>query len=143
MANAAVSVAAAAAAQRRGSGGASRALSAVTSRLVIIVPYLWLLFFFLIPFFIVFKISLSQTAIAMPPYTPVFDFGTALATSVAASANSASTTIIWLTEDALYFNAYVSSLMIAGDLDLPDAARRLSDRLRHGARAGDDRSRRC
>ena len=29
------------------------------SRLVIIVPYLWLLFFFLVPFVIVFKISLS------------------------------------------------------------------------------------
>ena len=29
--------------------------------------------FFLIPFVIVFKISLSQTAIAQPPYTPVLD----------------------------------------------------------------------
>ncbi len=36
--------------------------SALVSRLVIIVPYAWLLFFFLIPFFIVFRISLSQTA---------------------------------------------------------------------------------
>ena len=43
---------------------------------------------------------------------------------------------VWLTEDALYFNAYVSSVVIAGDLDLPGAAGRLSDRLRHGARAG-------
>ena len=48
-----------------------RAASAVASRLVIIVPYLWLLVFFLVPFIIVFKISLSQTAIAMPPYVPV------------------------------------------------------------------------
>ena len=48
----------------------ARALQAVTSRLVILVPYLWLLFFFLVPFVIVFKISLSTTAIAMPPYTP-------------------------------------------------------------------------
>ena len=46
------------------------ACSAPCSRLVIIVPYLWLLVFFLVPFVIVFKISLSQTAIAMPPYTP-------------------------------------------------------------------------
>ncbi|TGT21667.1 putrescine/spermidine ABC transporter permease, partial [Mesorhizobium sp. M4B.F.Ca.ET.172.01.1.1] len=44
------------------------------NRLVIIIPYLWLLFFFLVPFIIVFKISLSQTAISMPPYTPVLDF---------------------------------------------------------------------
>jgi putrescine transport system permease protein len=44
-----------------------RVVSAVANRLVIAVPYLWLLLFFLIPFFIVFKISLSQTAIAIPP----------------------------------------------------------------------------
>ncbi len=41
--------------------------------LVVAVPYLWLLALFLIPFFIVFKISLSQDAIAQPPYEPVFD----------------------------------------------------------------------
>ena len=46
--------------------------SAIFSRLVIIIPYAWLLFFFLIPFFIVFRISLSTTAIAQPPYEPVF-----------------------------------------------------------------------
>ena len=50
-------------------------ISAITSRLVILVPYIWLLVFFLVPFFIVFKISLSQTAIAMPPYVPVLGFG--------------------------------------------------------------------
>ena len=36
-------------------------------RLVIIVPYAWLLLFFLAPFFIVFRISLSSTAISIPP----------------------------------------------------------------------------
>jgi len=46
--------------------------SAVYNRLVIIVPYAWLLIFFLAPFFIVFRISLSTTAIAMPPYEPAF-----------------------------------------------------------------------
>ena len=46
--------------------------SAIFSRLVIIIPYAWLLFFFLIPFFIVFRISLSTTAIAQPPYEPAF-----------------------------------------------------------------------
>ncbi len=38
-------------------------------------PMLWLLLFFLAPFFIVFRISLSTTAIAMPPYEPVFSLG--------------------------------------------------------------------
>ncbi len=50
-----------------------RIISAITSRLVVAVPYLWLLFFFLVPFLIVFKISLSDLAIAMPPYTPALD----------------------------------------------------------------------
>src|SRR4051812_2991910 len=44
-----------------------------TTRVAIAAPYVWLLAFFLLPFLIVVKISLSQTAIAQPPYTPVFD----------------------------------------------------------------------
>ena len=42
-------------------------------RATILVPYLWLLCFFLAPFFIVLKISISEPAIAMPPYTPTWD----------------------------------------------------------------------
>ena len=42
-------------------------------KLVVRVPFIWLLAFFLLPFAIVLKISLSQTAIARPPYTPVLD----------------------------------------------------------------------
>jgi putrescine transport system permease protein len=45
------------------------------ARLVVLVPYLWLVVFFLVPFLIVVKISVSHTAIAQPPYTPVFDPG--------------------------------------------------------------------
>ena len=41
--------------------------------LVVLVPYLWLAIFFLAPFVIVLKISLSQTALAQPPYVPVLD----------------------------------------------------------------------
>ena len=40
---------------------------------VIGAPYIWLLLFFLVPFFIVFKISLSDIATAIPPYTPTLD----------------------------------------------------------------------
>jgi putrescine transport system permease protein len=42
-------------------------------RLVIALPYLWLAVFFVVPFGIVTKLSLSQTALAQPPYIPVFD----------------------------------------------------------------------
>ena len=46
--------------------------------MVILVPYVWLALFFLVPFLIVLKISLSQTAIAQPPYTPVLDLARGL-----------------------------------------------------------------
>jgi len=49
------------------------ARSAWSRWLVIGVPYVWLAVFFLVPFLIVLKLSLSQTAIAQPPYAPVFD----------------------------------------------------------------------
>ena len=41
---------------------------------VISVPYLWLFLFFLLPFAIVLKISFSQAAIAIPPYSPLFEY---------------------------------------------------------------------
>ena len=43
------------------------------ARWVLLPPYVWLLLFFLAPFVIVLKISISQTAIALPPYVPVLD----------------------------------------------------------------------
>ncbi|RMI21302.1 ABC transporter permease subunit [Sinorhizobium meliloti] len=87
--------------------------SALVSRLVIIIPYAWLLFFFLIPFFIVFRISLSQTAVAMPPYMPVFDLAGGLSGIVEKLGEFSLDNYVWLTEDVLYFNAYVSSVVIA------------------------------
>ncbi len=92
---------------------AATLLSAVVSRLVIIVPYAWLLVFFLVPFIIVFKISLSQTAIAMPPYTPVLGLEDGLAGLVGGLRELAFDNYVWLTEDALYINAYISSVVIA------------------------------
>jgi putrescine transport system permease protein len=51
----------------------NKAKRGVPTRLVVLIPYLWLVAFFLAPFIIVLKISLSQTAMAQPPYLPVFD----------------------------------------------------------------------
>src|SRR3712207_9078898 len=42
--------------------------------LVVLVPYVWLVLFFLIPFAIVLKISLSEAAVSIPPYAPIFDW---------------------------------------------------------------------
>ena len=92
---------------------AARLFSALTGRLVIIVPYLWLLFFFLVPFVIVLKISLSQTAIAMPPYAPALTFADGVSGLIAQIRQLSLDNYVWLTEDALYFNAYISSVIIA------------------------------
>lgn len=42
-------------------------------RAVIGIPYAWLIVFLLVPFVIVLRIALSQTELAQPPYSPVFD----------------------------------------------------------------------
>ena len=90
-----------------------RLLSSIGSRLVIAVPYLWLLFFFLVPFFIVFKISLSQPTIAMPPYQPVFGLEDGLSGLFGKLRQLSFDNYLWLLQDALYVNAYVSSVVIA------------------------------
>lgn len=78
--------------------------------LVVIIPYLWMILFFLTPFLIIVKISLSDTAIAMPPYTPVLEGFAAIGDFIAQLDFE---NYVFLTEDSLYFNAYVSSLRIA------------------------------
>jgi putrescine transport system permease protein len=91
----------------------SRIGSAIFNRLVIIIPYAWLLFFFLIPFVIVLRISLSTTAVAMPPYTPVFDLAAGFSGIIEGVKEFSFDNYIWLTEDALYAKAYMSSVIIA------------------------------
>lgn len=81
--------------------------------LVLAIPYLWLLVFFLVPFFIVLKISLSMTALAMPPYVPVFDLAKGIDNVVAGIRQFTTDNYVWLIEDALYVRAYLSSLWIA------------------------------
>ena len=79
----------------------------------VFVPYLWLLAFFLIPFFLVLKISFSETAIAIPPYLPVFDFAAGWEEFVVNLRSLSFENYIWLAEDDLYWLSYVSSVTIA------------------------------
>ncbi|MBN7807376.1 ABC transporter permease subunit [Agrobacterium rosae] len=81
-----------------------------TRWLVVILPYLWLLLFFAAPFLIILKISFSDTAIAMPPYTPVFE-GFAKIGDFFSQLDFEN--YLFLTEDPLYIEAYLSSLRIA------------------------------
>lgn len=77
------------------------------------VPYFWLLLFFLIPFVIVAKISLSEAAVAIPPYFPMFSLSEGLGAFWEAVRRLSFDNYIWLTEDDLYWKAYISSLQIA------------------------------
>lgn len=80
---------------------------------LISIPYLWLLALFLVPFLIVLKISLSDTALAIPPYTPTLDIAQGWAGVREWWAGLDMENFVWLTEDDLYWKAYLSSLKIA------------------------------
>jgi putrescine transport system permease protein len=77
---------------------------------VIGLPYLWLFLFFLVPFGIVFKISLADPIVAKPPFTALFDFGANAKNWLHATFDN----YLFLTEDNLYWISYFSSIKIAG-----------------------------
>ena len=78
------------------------------SGLVIAVPVLWLLVFFLIPFVVVAKISLSEAMIARPPYSPLFEWDGWRLNVVMNLEN-----FRYLWTDRLYINAYFFSIQVA------------------------------
>ncbi len=77
---------------------------------LIATPYFWLLVLFLVPFLIVLKIALSDAALAIPPYVPKFSWaeGPGAFLSRLDFEN-----FVFLTEDDLYWKAYLSSFRIA------------------------------
>ncbi|MEQ9240013.1 ABC transporter permease subunit [Roseovarius indicus] len=80
---------------------------------LILVPYLWLLALFLVPFLIVLKISLSDIALAIPPYTPTLDLSTGWQGVKDFFAALDLENFEFLTTDDLYWKAYLSSVKIA------------------------------
>ncbi|MCT4556389.1 MAG: ABC transporter permease subunit [Pelagimonas sp.] len=80
---------------------------------LIAVPYLWLLALFLVPFAIVLKISLSDAALARPPYFPQLDLATGWAGLRDFFAELDFENFVFLTTDDLYLKAYLSSIRIA------------------------------
>ncbi|WP_407176798.1 ABC transporter permease [Bradyrhizobium sp. STM 3562] len=91
----------------------ARAIFTRPARLAAIVPYLWMVLFFLVPFGFVLKISLSQTAIAQPPYTPAFDLTAGLAAIGDALAALSLDNFRLLISDDLYLLSYLRSLFVA------------------------------
>jgi putrescine transport system permease protein len=81
------------------------------SRVVVLLPYLWLLVFFLVPVLIVFKISLSQTAIAQPPYEPVWEWSIEGINNFFAGLSFSN--YLTLLTDSLYIASYFKSLQVA------------------------------
>jgi putrescine transport system permease protein len=80
---------------------------------VVLVPCAWLVLFFSVPFLIVLKISLSTTAIAQPPYTPVFDSAAGLGGLKDFLAGLSPDNYAQLVADKLYVFSYLRSLEIA------------------------------
>jgi putrescine transport system permease protein len=91
----------------------ARRIFARPARFAAIAPYVWMVLFFLVPFGFVMKISLSQTAIAQPPYEPVFDLTAGWAAIKAALGALSTDNFKLLVSDDLYVFAYVRSLYVA------------------------------
>jgi putrescine transport system permease protein len=83
------------------------------AKLFIAAPYLWLLGFFLVPFLIVLKISLSETAIAQPPYVPVLDLAAGLRGLKDFLAGLSFANYVTIAGDDLYLFSYLKSLKVA------------------------------
>lgn len=77
------------------------------------LPLLWLTLFFLIPFLIVLKISLSDPATAQPPYRPLLDLGGGLASWREFLSGLDLENFRTLLSDDLYRDAAISSVRIA------------------------------
>ena len=77
-------------------------------KLVIGIPFIWLFLFFMLPFFIVLKISFAEADVAIPPYTEIYTYVEDKIQLVLNLANYG-----LLTEDELYLSAYLGSLKMA------------------------------
>ena len=90
-----------------------RPIFALPARIAAIPPYVWMLLFFLVPFGFVLKISMSQTAIAQPPYVPTFDLAMSGDAWRAARDLLSLDNFRLLLSDQLYLYSYLRSLVVA------------------------------
>ena len=87
----------------------TRKLQFSLNGVIIAAPFYWLLIFFLAPFVIVFKISVAESLIASPPFSPLFD----IAQNGALSVHLVLDNYAYLWEDSLYIKTYVNSIRIS------------------------------
>jgi putrescine transport system permease protein len=81
---------------------------------MLLIPYAWLALFFLGPFIIVLKISLSQTVIAQPPYVPLLDLSAGWDGLKRFAGQLSLDTYGLVASDPIYLLSYLKSLKIAG-----------------------------
>jgi putrescine transport system permease protein len=82
--------------------------------LAVVLPYVWSLAFFLLPFLIVLKLSLSQTEIAQPPYSPVLDLAAGWGGIKTFISGLSLDNFSALLSDPIYILSYLKSLEVAG-----------------------------
>lgn len=83
------------------------------ARLAAIAPYAWMLVLFLVPFLLILKMSVSSTAVAQPPYVPVFDLSAGWGALTAALGELTLANYALLLTDNLYLAAGIRSLTVA------------------------------
>lgn len=76
---------------------------------VVVAPYLWVALFFLVPFFIVFKISLANFKIGIPPYDPLLTWASDAVIEIKVNLSA----YLFILSDDLYYKVYLNSLGIA------------------------------
>jgi len=81
--------------------------------LVRLLPMLWLALFFALPFLIIARMSLSSTAVAQPPYKPVFDLAAGWQGVIEGLSQFSLDNFVTLFGDDLLWGAYLSSVRIA------------------------------
>jgi len=86
----------------------SDALNVIGQKLILVVPYVWLLLFFLVPFFIIMKISLAESIIARPPFSPLLEIEEGIIQISLVVEN-----FLLLLEDDIYWKAYLNSIQVA------------------------------
>lgn len=87
-------------------------------RAVLGLPYVWLFVFFLLPFAIVAKISLSESAQSRPPYKPIFDLAEGISGFTDRLGELSLDNYRLLLEEPLYFDSFVSSVTLAATATL-------------------------
>lgn len=89
--------------------GRFKPLRVLSRPFIILLPYVWHIIFFLIPFLIVLRLSFSDGVIGVPPYTKLMEWGNDGVLQIRLYLSNYQI----LSEDTLYWDAYVSSVKIA------------------------------